>query len=190
MKFDYLYYHSGNYKDYTNRGAKYKKIAIDICNTLHLNEKSAILDYGCGIGLLLEALSNWGYKYIYGYDISEWAKSILRSKKIQTLENYSQESFDVTICLDVLEHMDDNSIKQLLRSLHSHTLVVKIPVSVDGNNFYLPISRVDATHINCKTKQQWLELLNPYYDHFFAIHTPNLYDSKGVFCGVFRRSTC
>src|ERR1051325_3080488 len=59
------YYRTGNYADYLERGPRYHQIAIELdqlFRTLNLFDGDGpILDYGCGVGFLSEALTNRGY---------------------------------------------------------------------------------------------------------------------------------
>ncbi|MCK6533026.1 MAG: methyltransferase domain-containing protein [Polyangiaceae bacterium] len=98
-----------------------------------------VLDVGCGTGNLLAApLARMGYQ-VTGIDVHEESIRYAREqhRDIPTLtfdhrsiEDYPAESFDVVICSEVLEHVNDPKafvceLKRLLRQ--GGTLVVTVP---------------------------------------------------------------
>ena len=45
-----------------------------------------------------------------------------------------------------------------MNEINSNIILVRIPCSLEGQkDFYLEISRADKTHINCKSKNQWID---------------------------------
>lgn len=76
------------------------------------NKKAKILDVGCGMGEMLEALSKYGD--VYGCDVSpiavEYCKEKWRDKiqlgKLPEDKIYEEEQFDCVLALDVLEHIE------------------------------------------------------------------------------------
>lgn len=187
MNFDEKYFTSINYTDYLDRYDRYEKLAVDVTDLLSkinlLDKNTNILDYGCAVGLLVEALGKIGYKNAYGYDISEWALDVAREKNLKIVDGIpNKDDYDVTFCLDVLEHMNDADIINFLENFSSNVLVLRIPVSTDGGEtFHLSISRRDPTHINCKTKDSWKNLLKEYgYKTFLNLNLYTIYDTEGV----------
>ncbi|MEP6704541.1 MAG: class I SAM-dependent methyltransferase [Acidobacteriota bacterium] len=87
------------------------------------NPQSAIriLDVGCGTGANLEMLSQFGEAE--GVDVSDAALEFCRLKGLQVKKGfaetlpYSDETFDVTTALDVIEHLDDDvaGLKEMYR---------------------------------------------------------------------------
>ncbi len=81
-----------------------------------------ILDVGCGTGKLLEELTPWGETW--GIDTAFQAVSFCRQRGLKNIfrakfPNLPRLSkFDVITCLDVLEHIEDDSLALLkLKSL-------------------------------------------------------------------------
>ena len=91
--------------------------------------------------------------------------------------------------LDVFEHMFDEQIHLFLKNLNTDKLVVRIPCKLKGeNDFHLSVSRKDPSHVNCKTKEEWIDLFSKFnYKYSESIVTKSIYDSDGCFCGVFVR---
>jgi ubiquinone/menaquinone biosynthesis C-methylase UbiE len=71
-----------------------------------------ILDVGCGTGANLEMLSQFGAAE--GVDVSDDALEFCRGKGLNVQKGlaerlpYSDETFDITTALDVVEHLDDD----------------------------------------------------------------------------------
>jgi SAM-dependent methyltransferase len=186
------YYSSNNYKNYLKRYEKYKKLSDDIEKILYslnfYNKNCKILDYGCAVGFLLDALKEKKYSNLFGFDISEFCKNIFENnhKSIDILE---KQEFDFILFLDVLEHMTDDEITNVLNILDSKYILVRIPCARDfEENFFLEVSRNDPTHINCKTKNKWKDLFNKLnYKFYCPLNYENIYDSDGVFCAIFKK---
>lgn len=125
-----------------------------------LNGKS-ILDWGVGPGLcLMEIIRSSQPKSLTGFDTSEnalgYAKSILPRGRFDSKDIYeaTEERFDVVICTEVLEHLDDPeaALHNLYRSTADQgTLVVTVP---DGRIDY---SRL---HINFWSPESWTTFVN------------------------------
>jgi len=181
------YFHSINYTNYLERSKKYIKHAKDITYLLEsislIDKNSKILDYGCAVGFLLEGFKELGYNNAHGFDISEWALDQCKEKNLSIFEDLTTESFDLITALDVFEHMTDSEIKTALEHFSSNQLLVRIPCSVDGKDFHLDISKLDPTHCNCKTKEEWRSLFKKFgYNNFFNINVSTIYDTPGVAC--------
>lgn len=185
------YYQTNNYKDYLFKKDRYSKLAIELndffdkINILR-DKESKLLDYGCAVGFFLDGISSIGYKNTNGYDISEWAITQV-DKKHNIIDINKEHNFDAVFFLDVLEHMTDEDIKEVFKKIKSNIAVVRIPCRLENeNDFFLEISRMDKTHINCKTKKEWIKLFTENgYKNFIKLNLNNIYDSSGVFCAVF-----
>ena len=84
--------------------------------------------------------------------------------------------------LDVLEHIEDQELEEILSFIVAKELVVRIPVTAkEGEDFVLDVSKKDKTHVQKHSKTWWLHLFNRYGFHLKTVlrHT-NIYDSKGV----------
>ena len=185
------YFNSGNYIGYLERSERYKKLAQEIIELLRsikfVNGDETILDYGCATGFLLDGLHDLGISKTSGYDISEWALSKVDREKHRIITLEEKQCFDIGFFLDVLEHMSDEDIIDVLSRVSVGKMIVRIPCSVDGKTFLLPQSKRDKTHINCRTKDGWIEFLDSLgYELVFCVNLKQIYDSDGVFCACFR----
>lgn len=185
------YYQSSNYADYLERADRYKKIAYELAGlfrTISLVDRdSLIIDFGCAVGFLIEGLREVGLKNTIGVEISDWAREIAQKNGLLVHKSIDDIVFsrpDLLIALDVFEHMTDQEIAKVLTKTNPRVLLVRIPSSTDGGKtFALEVSRQDPTHINCKTKEQWIEFFKEFeYKTFLRLNLFTVYDTPGVSC--------
>jgi len=114
-----------------------KKIILDlISKSKNLTKSLSILDIGCGSGLMLNSLTEYGN--VSGMDASDEAivfsrkifKGIVKKGSLPYKVPYTQDSFDLITALDVIEHIDDDiealrSIRLLMKS--NGSLIVTVP---------------------------------------------------------------
>ena len=86
-----------------------------VISLLENEKKSKILDMGCGEGVFVKELKSMNFN-IEGLDFnfeSEWVKkgSILAAP-------YPDHSFDVVMCLDVIEHLNPNDQPQAFKEIY------------------------------------------------------------------------
>ena len=186
-KFEEQYFRNLNYSNYLERYGRYLKMAEELDFYLTkfgiLSKSTKILDYGCSVGFLIKAFKKLGYKKIFGFDISNWAIKIAKKNKCKILKDF-KGSYDLGIFLDVFEHMDDREIKKVFKKAKFKRLLVRIPCAdKNSNKFYLKVSRIDKTHINCKNKESWISLFKSFgYKSFLKLNLNSIYDSKGCLC--------
>ena len=185
--FEEQYFKNLNYSNYLERFGRYLKMAEELDFYLTkfgiLSKSMKILDYGCSVGFLIKAFKKLGYKKIFGFDISNWALKIAKKNKCKILKDF-KGSYDLGIFLDVLEHMNDKEIKKVFKKAKFKRLLVRIPCAdKNSNKFYLKVSRIDKTHINCKNKESWISLFKSFgYKSFLKLNLNSIYDSKGCLC--------
>lgn len=192
------YYHSGNYRFYMQAGPRYNRMARELISLLSsiniVDRNTKTLDYGCGLGFLMEGLNSFHTGETFGYDISEWAREECRKKELavfDSLQQTLQQSYDLCWFLDVLEHMQEDEIDEVLSQLDTNYLTVRIPVAkVEGERFYLEVSNNDETHITCHSKTWWNNLFSKHnYQLFITLNLASIYDSDGVYCAMFKKNT-
>lgn len=188
--YDADYYRSSNYADYLERGDRYRKTAyelVDLLRKLNLVERdSSIVDYGCAVGFLLDGFKELGYSNVLGVEVSEWARQEAKTRGHRILESVTGMclSPDLLISMDVFEHMTDKEVSRVILETSPKALLVRIPTSTDGGKTYhLEVSRADPTHINCKTKEQWIRFFRDFgYQTFLRLNLYTVYDTPGVSC--------
>jgi 2-polyprenyl-3-methyl-5-hydroxy-6-metoxy-1,4-benzoquinol methylase len=147
-----------NYIDYSwaRLGSYFQKTAKHIVDKF---APSSSLDVGCAKGFLVRALSDLGVD-AHGIDPSEYAfDEVPADIKGRTVIGIAQEiyledsTFDVVTCFDVLEHIPEDDIPQVLSELFrvSKQWVILRVVTKE-----LP-DDVDASHATIHDKDWWIE---------------------------------
>jgi len=103
------------------------KLVEKFFDSVEKNKK--ILDLGCGEGVLVKKFKKEGYN-IVGADFNYESKNVLKRDILDT--GFDNNSFDVVLCLDVLEHLDFDqqilALKEIKRTLKPEgTLVLTLP---------------------------------------------------------------
>ena len=109
-------------------------------------------DYGCGEGCMVHTFNYLGVP-TKGYDISEYAINNaygLSKDKISTSKCIN--TFDLVMCLDVLEHIPSTQEDELLKTLVANTnkyILLSICDTMLSKRY------IDSTHINIRPRKYW-----------------------------------
>ena len=181
------------YKDYPSKD--YTQLAEDIIRLAQLPPGCAVLDFGCAVGLLVDSMFKKGID-IVGTDISYWAINYGRERLSlpkKVLQHYNrqllEDPFDFTLFLDVLEHIPEKEIEEILSLVEAPFLIVRIPVSeIEGGDFIIEIHRKDSTHIQCHSKEWWEAFFDKYdYITHDILQGEAIYESPEMLCRVLVR---
>jgi len=89
-------------------------------------KNAAILDLGCGSGLMLQFLKQEGFKNLYGIDISEQQVKRAKDKGLNAdiynifdFFNLNKNKFDIVFALDVIEHFYKHELLDFFTGLNS-----------------------------------------------------------------------
>ena len=196
MTYGEEYYKQGNYTDYLDRRERYWRLASDIDSFLDSiclkDTNMPMLDFGCGVGFLIEGFRRLDYANVSGHDISSWAVTYSDMIGVggisQCIEDVIHTRYHLVLMLDVLEHMQYEDINSLLGKLKTSYVLVRIPVpKKDGGNYVYPVSNKDPTHITKFSKETWLKIFKQHgYGQVCRINLPNIWDSAGVLCALYR----
>lgn len=153
--FDRSYYYGkrkSNYQDYS--ATKY--IFYTYAKILYrVFRPTCAFDAGGAFGYLVDSLRRRGVE-ARGIDISEFAvkhSPYMRKGDITNLEE--TRAFDLVICTDVLEHIEEGFLEQTLQGLWQITgkyLVVTVAIKRHS------IRDLDPTHVTMKPVEWWEDL--------------------------------
>jgi 2-polyprenyl-3-methyl-5-hydroxy-6-metoxy-1,4-benzoquinol methylase len=134
-----------------------------------------IIDLGCGTGSLVSGLINAGFSNVSGIDFSKENVSqgnaaglIISQGEIEEFLKSSIEvdtKFDVIFLLDVLEHLDDEELYNILDKIYksltsSGTLIVK---TINAESLISGMARyMDITHERSFTSHSIKELMTTF----------------------------
>ena len=174
---------SANLHKYTYKNRFYQKhleaFLAEVYALLNTTEASLVLDAGCGEGFVTDYLARQDPDLrLTGVDLSEDAiayakehfgdRATFRTGSIYKLP-FSDNSFDVIVCSEVLEHLDEpvRAIEEMKRVARSHVLIT-VPrepyfnwLNVIGQR--LGISP-DPGHVNFWTKSTFQDFINVHFE--------------------------
>lgn len=138
-------------------------MAMTIIDLLEIKPNESVLDYGCAKGYLVKALRML-HRNAWGVDISDYALSKAEEdtkpylfKPDEILNN--KLSFKFCISKDVFEHIQEEKLKDILKTLNVKVLFAIIPLGENGQ-YVAPANNMDKTHIICQSKNWWINLFN------------------------------
>lgn len=160
-----------NNSDYHEGDAIFKaENSLKLISKININKNSNILDFGCGSGKYLHIISNFLECNCVGIDISE--EAISRANKLYKKENVnflvksidelSNEKFDLIILNDVIEHIEDyitfiKKIKKKTTYIYFNIPLEINLISILRNNFIKSYN--DVGHLHFFTKDSALQIL-------------------------------
>lgn len=139
-----------------HRKRMYREKSMGKCIVECLDAKS-VIDYGCGLGLLLEGVLESGVKNILGIEYSYKSASPFISKHMQSyirfgnvMEKCDCGKFDCVVSIEVAEHILEEKSDVFVDNL------------VDSSNMYViltaaPPGQGGIGHINEQKKQFWID---------------------------------
>jgi SAM-dependent methyltransferase len=122
--------------------------ADGIVRNLH---PTSVLDAGCAMGFLVEALHRRGVD-AYGIDISEYAiakvdNSVADRCRVGSIAEPFDRRYDLITCVEVLEHIPPHEADQVIANLCRSTDRILLSTS--------PSDYGEATHLNVQPPEAW-----------------------------------
>jgi SAM-dependent methyltransferase len=119
---------------------------------------ASLLDVGCGAGTWLRAAAELGISDLCGIDgvvlapeRLHVARELIRSLDLSKAF-FTGRCFDILLCLEVGEHLPDNSAPILISSLVAHSDKIIFSAACPG--------QAGQHHINCQWPSYWQHLFN------------------------------
>jgi hypothetical protein len=112
---------------------------------------SSVLDAGCAIGMLVEALRVRGVD-AYGIDVSDWAMANLAPGAVgycrqASLAEPIEGRYDLVTCIEVIEHIPEPDTSRALANMCAASDRVLISTS--------PFDYGEPTHVSVRTPEDW-----------------------------------
>ena len=112
-----------------------------------------VLDAGCALGLLVEALRERGVE-AYGVDVSDYAigqvhESVKPYCRVGSIAGDLGGHYDLIVCIEVLEHMPAAEANAAIDRFAQHTDDVLFSSS--------PKDYTETTHVNVRQPEEWAE---------------------------------
>lgn len=128
---------------------------------LHYNEPDTkIIEFGCGRAPFGYAFNIIGQNEYTGVELSQFAvdNAFVPIKQGDITTYNANQQYDLVLCIDVLEHLNDIQLNQAMINLiqHGDTFIFSVPVIGDPN------LKNDKTHKQFKTKEEWINFWESY----------------------------
>lgn len=131
-------------------GSTAYKHAADVRDFAEQLQAKTILDYGCGAGTLGSASEMQKFDVI-GYDPAVKGKEVL-----------PEVSFDVVACIDVMEHVEESYVTDVLEQIYSKAQSgVYLLISLVPAKHILPNG--ENAHITLYPAHEWFERLTEFF---------------------------
>lgn len=137
-----------------------------------------ILDVGCGVGTFLKTAKDMGISFTQGMD-GPWIDSeLLQIPQSDFLEvdlndlPGLKERFDLVICLEVAEHLLENSAEALVKFLTDHAEIVLFSAAVPGQG--------GNHHINERWQSYWAGIFLKFGFQPVDIIRPKIWENPNI----------
>lgn len=154
------------------------------------NKEIKILDAGCGIGGFVKVCIDSGYTHVEGIDISEDSVAVAHKAGLlqvkhgdifDYLKQLTDNTLDVILCLDVIEHFQREDAIRLLHEIFrllrkGGTIVLHVP-NAEGI-FGSKVRYSDYTHEMAFTSRSLFQLLR-----FIGFDSPTCFEDKPIVHG-------
>ncbi len=146
-----------------------------------LIQPKSVLDVGCGIGTWLKVFKELGVEEVFGIDGYYVNRTLLEKfvdpiKEFQNVDlrnsfNLSRK-FDLTLCLEVGEHLPDKSACVLIESIckHSDIVVFSAAIPHQGGQF----------HLNEQYPKYWENLFDNFGFKCYDLIRPEIWENEHV----------
>tara|TARA_E500000318_G_C3557808_1_gene211946 strand:- start:324 stop:923 length:600 start_codon:yes stop_codon:yes gene_type:complete len=147
--------HISGYENYSWMPTRSIPEAIDIKEYFKFD---TCVDYGCAKGFLVNALRIIGCD-AYGEDISEYAIENCHPNVRDYVSLPNDNVYDLLICKDVLEHIPEKDIPNVLHRFKkkSKKFFFVVPLG-DNDRFRIREYEVDITHVTKKDEEWWINM--------------------------------
>jgi SAM-dependent methyltransferase len=130
----------------------FAEVADGIVRTLH---PSHVLDAGCAMGFLVEALVERAVD-AHGIDVSEYAishvdESVRDRCKVGSLAEPIEGRYDLIVSIEVLEHIPASETDRVIANLCAATDRILLSTT--------PLDYGEATHLNVQPPETWAALM-------------------------------
>jgi len=160
-------FHSANTSNWAGEAlAEYKH---EIKNLIDEQQPKSILDYGCGKAMFHKHFLKTIFKGImlFCYDPA-----------VKDFENKPDREFDLTLCIDVMEHIQEDKVDEVLKDLFNKTKFVFLTITCYEAIQNLPNGK--NAHYTVKEPNWWEEKLKPYEGKYKVIFQEKRERSKIV----------
>lgn len=140
-------------------GSSASELHLDmVAGVVRANRPRSILDFGCGRSDLAAYFYLDGRRRIAQYDPA-----------IPRFRDMPEESFDLVLCCDVLEHIPLASVDKVLRQVQKRGGIALFTISIKLARARLPDGR--NAHVTILTRSEWERWVRDVFGHVIVLPT-------------------
>ncbi len=126
---------------------------------------NSVADVGCGPGVYLQVMRDWGAECIFGLEgtdnaLNQAVVSVIQKHDLR-YPYYAEEKFDLVLCLEVAEHIHTkyaDTLVQTVFNLSRPVGTIIFTAAVPGQGGF--------HHINLKPRKYWIEKFEAFGCHY------------------------
>jgi ubiquinone/menaquinone biosynthesis C-methylase UbiE len=149
---------------------KFLRIVCDIYYPPADRKNLHVLDVGCGTGAIMKEMTTQGFGVVVGIDMSEEALKYCKEKQLQAVQGfadkipYPDNTFDLVIASDVLEHLQDDAraVQEIYRILKPGGRLI---ATVPAHQFLWSYHDEALHHVRRYTKNSFAALFKNHFEH-------------------------
>lgn len=134
---------------------------------------NSVLDVGCGKGNFLKEFKNRGVKTVFGVDgLDKTDLPFTEYKKLDLNEKFDVGKFDLTVCLEVAEHIKEENANKLIESLTNSSNFILFSAAIPN--------QPGPGHINCQWPTYWRDKFKQYGYVMIDLFRPSIWEDKSI----------
>lgn len=146
---------------------------------IELFNPQSVIDAGCGLGAFLKIFIENGIEDVQGIEGSwlDESKLLVSNDRIRIADIEKgfdlDRKFDMALCLEVAEHINEEHATQLIHTLTTHSDIIIFSAAVPYQG--------GQNHVNEKWIDYWKQLFNARGYKMYDILRPRLWDVKDIY---------
>jgi SAM-dependent methyltransferase len=139
----------------------------------------SVVDVGCGLGTFMKEFINAGINDVTGIE-GTWLdiSKLVVDKERVILSDLEQDfnlkrRFDLAVCLEVVEHLDENKAAQLVSTLVSLSDIIIFSAAIPYQG--------GQNHVNEQWIEYWQFLFNQHHYKFYDVIRSHIWNNRDIY---------
>lgn len=146
---------------------------------IDLFKPQSVVDVGCGLGTFLKIFIDAGITDVQGVEGSwtDKSKLVVDENRITIADIESgfnlHRKFDMAVCLEVAEHINEQFAAQLVHTLTTHSDLVVFSAAIPGQG--------GQNHVNEQWIGYWRELFRAHDYKMYDLIRPHIWENRNIY---------